>query len=305
MLTLLSPENPYTAAQRFLQNNDLPLSYLDEVVRFIEKNATGATIGSNANNQYVDPFTGQCGAQLYLGNKAHWLQALRDTRRLKLRQALALRISWTRSQVCALGAGLARTCGSYAICRCFSVPLSCACGFSFPSALNVDRWRPVDRSVKISEQRADACVTTADGGRATRERYSCRKSSEVSVVGTALTVSQRTPISFRQAHVTAMQAKLYQFDQALKAEIVSGTPEVAGDRVYPLITFPFRQSTSSLAMYPQELNLIEETFTYLTQVVSHPTEPPSKKLTSSHIDAIIQLLERWPQSQLFPRMFPT
>ena len=54
-------------------------------------------------------------------------------------------------------------------------------------------------------------------------------------------------------------------------------------------------------MYPQELNLIEETFTYLTQAVSHPLDPPSKRLTGSHIDAIIQLLERWPQSQLFPR----
>ena len=30
----------------------------------------------------------------------------------------------------------------------------------------------------------------------------------------------RTPISFRQAHVNAMQAKLYLFDQALKNEIV-------------------------------------------------------------------------------------
>ena len=61
------------------------------------------------------------------------------------------------------------------------------------------------------------------------------------------------------------------------------------------------QSTSNLAMYPQELNLIEETFAYLTQAVSHPLDPPSKKLTHNHVDAMIQLLERWPQSQLFPR----
>ena len=51
-------ENPYTAAQRFLQNNDLPLSYLDEVVRFIEKNTAGVNIGGG-NNQYVDPYTGK------------------------------------------------------------------------------------------------------------------------------------------------------------------------------------------------------------------------------------------------------
>ncbi|KAI0086219.1 phospholipase A-2-activating protein [Irpex rosettiformis] len=49
-------ENPYTAAQRFLQTNDLPLSYLDEVVRFIEKNTAGVKIGSSS--EYQDPFTG-------------------------------------------------------------------------------------------------------------------------------------------------------------------------------------------------------------------------------------------------------
>ncbi|KAH9854795.1 WD-40 repeat-containing protein [Lenzites betulinus] len=50
-------ENPYTAAQRFLESNDLPLSYLDEVVRFIEKNASGVTLGA-PSQQYSDPYTG-------------------------------------------------------------------------------------------------------------------------------------------------------------------------------------------------------------------------------------------------------
>lgn len=50
-------ENPYTAAQRFLQNNDLPLSYLDEVVRFIEKSTAGTTIGATGEPS-SDPFTG-------------------------------------------------------------------------------------------------------------------------------------------------------------------------------------------------------------------------------------------------------
>ncbi|GJE87090.1 phospholipase A-2-activating protein [Phanerochaete sordida] len=50
-------ENPYTAAQRFLQNNELPLSYLDEVVRFIEKNTQGVNLNSGGND-FVDPFTG-------------------------------------------------------------------------------------------------------------------------------------------------------------------------------------------------------------------------------------------------------
>ncbi len=94
-----------------------------------------------------------------------------------------------------------------------------------------------------------------------------------------------------------MQAKLYQFDQALRNEIV-GVQILPG---YDGTDASFAQSTSNLAMYPQELNLIEETFAYLTQAVSHPLDPPSKKLTHNHVDAMIQLLERWTQSQLFPR----
>ncbi|KAI0302198.1 WD40-repeat-containing domain protein [Russula brevipes] len=49
-------ENPFTAAQRFLERNDLPLSYLDQVVQFIEKNTGGINLGGN--DDYVDPFTG-------------------------------------------------------------------------------------------------------------------------------------------------------------------------------------------------------------------------------------------------------
>lgn len=51
-------ENPYTVAQRFLQKNELPLTYLDEVVKFIEKNSSGVNIGGEGE-QYVDPFTGE------------------------------------------------------------------------------------------------------------------------------------------------------------------------------------------------------------------------------------------------------
>lgn len=50
-------ENPWTAAQRFLQANELPLSYLDEVVKFIEKNTAGISLGGGGN-QYSDPYTG-------------------------------------------------------------------------------------------------------------------------------------------------------------------------------------------------------------------------------------------------------
>lgn len=50
-------DNPYSAAQRFLESNDLPLTYLDEVVRFIEKNTAGVQIGTGGE-EYVDPYTG-------------------------------------------------------------------------------------------------------------------------------------------------------------------------------------------------------------------------------------------------------
>ena len=51
------PENPYSAAQRFLARNDLSDNYIDQVVEFIERNTSGVNIGA-ADNEYVDPFTG-------------------------------------------------------------------------------------------------------------------------------------------------------------------------------------------------------------------------------------------------------
>ncbi|KAG1727924.1 WD40-repeat-containing domain protein [Suillus paluster] len=49
-------ENPYAAAQRFLEQNDLSTNYIDEVVKFIEKNTSGVNLG--VSNEYVDPYTG-------------------------------------------------------------------------------------------------------------------------------------------------------------------------------------------------------------------------------------------------------
>ncbi|KAG6909638.1 hypothetical protein DXG01_016420 [Tephrocybe rancida] len=50
-------DNPFAAAQKFLETNDLPLTYIDEVVKFIEKNTTGVNIGTGGE-EYVDPYTG-------------------------------------------------------------------------------------------------------------------------------------------------------------------------------------------------------------------------------------------------------
>ncbi|PVV03776.1 hypothetical protein BB560_001735 [Smittium megazygosporum] len=50
-------ENPYTAAQRFIEKSDISPTYLDEIANFIIKNSEGVSLGSN--NENVDPFTGK------------------------------------------------------------------------------------------------------------------------------------------------------------------------------------------------------------------------------------------------------
>jgi phospholipase A-2-activating protein len=53
----MATENPFTAAQHFLEKNDLPLTYIDQVAQFIEKNAGGVNLGRSDN--FVDPYTGK------------------------------------------------------------------------------------------------------------------------------------------------------------------------------------------------------------------------------------------------------
>jgi phospholipase A-2-activating protein len=53
----VSTENPFTAAQRFLERNDLALTYIDQVAQFIQKNAGGVNLGGS--DYYVDPYTGK------------------------------------------------------------------------------------------------------------------------------------------------------------------------------------------------------------------------------------------------------
>jgi phospholipase A-2-activating protein len=87
---------------------------------------------------------------------------------------------------------------------------------------------------------------------------------------------QSKPLLFKQANVSAMQGKLYQFDQALRSEI----------------------STSALALYPEEIGHLEEIFTFLTQ--SAAERSPTVNLTNTHVDTVVQILDRWPASQRFP-----
>lgn len=46
------------AAQKFLEKNELPYSYVDQVVAFIEKNTEGVALGGGDSGTYVDPYTG-------------------------------------------------------------------------------------------------------------------------------------------------------------------------------------------------------------------------------------------------------
>lgn len=44
-------DNPYEAARKFIEDNKLPMTYLDEVTNFITKNTQGTAIGSQARGQ--------------------------------------------------------------------------------------------------------------------------------------------------------------------------------------------------------------------------------------------------------------
>ena len=53
-------------------------------------------------------------------------------------------------------------------------------------------------------------------------------------------------------------------------------------------------------MYPDEITLVDEIFIYLSQITASPSQQPSEPLTHVHVEAIIQILDRWPSSQRFP-----
>ena len=51
-------------------------------------------------------------------------------------------------------------------------------------------------------------------------------------------------------------------------------------------------------MYPQEISAVEEIFLYLSTVT--PTTTGRSLLSPYHAEALISILDRWPQTQLFP-----
>lgn len=49
-------DNPYDAATKFINDNELSLNYLDQVAQFIVQNTQGATLGQTANTSGPDPW---------------------------------------------------------------------------------------------------------------------------------------------------------------------------------------------------------------------------------------------------------
>ncbi|KAJ5833486.1 hypothetical protein N7474_001797 [Penicillium riverlandense] len=49
-------QNPYEAATKFIQDNELPMGYLDQVANFITQNTQGASIGQSSEPVAADPW---------------------------------------------------------------------------------------------------------------------------------------------------------------------------------------------------------------------------------------------------------
>ncbi|KAK3311044.1 PUL domain-containing protein [Chaetomium strumarium] len=96
-------ENPYEAATKFLGDNELPISYIDEVAKFIVTNTRGATIGQTTDAPSADPYgtdsrykPDQAASPKYLPHteylvltQAKWEPALRKLKSLNEKQLLA------------------------------------------------------------------------------------------------------------------------------------------------------------------------------------------------------------------------
>ncbi len=49
-------ENPYDRATKFINDNELPISYLESVANFIVQNTRGATLGEGPSQTAPDPY---------------------------------------------------------------------------------------------------------------------------------------------------------------------------------------------------------------------------------------------------------
>ncbi|KAF6763887.1 phospholipase A-2-activating protein [Ephemerocybe angulata] len=181
------------------RRTELDLTYIDQVVKFIETNTAGVAIGTG-NEEYRDPFTG---ASRYRSN-ANTGQNTAPSEAQPAAQAPSANTNYSDPYT-----GASRYTGTPAP----------------PAAAPSQKILPVSKSV-----------------------------------------------TFKQANVTAMQAKIQQFDDVLRQEI----------------------TTSNLAMRSGEI------FTHLQPLTASPPGPSSTTLSASHVEQIISVLEKWPASQRFP-----
>ncbi|KAI8611923.1 WD40-repeat-containing domain protein [Chytriomyces sp. MP71] len=65
-------ENPFMAAQDFINRHELNQDFLDQIGNFIINNSKGASLGTDTNSQFSDPFTG---AGRYVPGGAHSIAA--------------------------------------------------------------------------------------------------------------------------------------------------------------------------------------------------------------------------------------
>ncbi|KAH9996848.1 phospholipase A-2-activating protein [Russula vinacea] len=225
-------ENPFTAARRFLERNDMALTYIDQVAQFIEKNTGGVNLGGS--NSYVIPI------------------------QVRHRPSASTVSSASASAYSDPFTGGTRYISSESSAI---TPSSASSSYSDPFT-GPNRY--VSGSSTTSESPAAAGLRNTSGRSIELQREDCS------------CLWQSKPLLFKMANVSAMQGKLYQFDQALRSEI----------------------STSALALYPDEIGHLEEIFTFLTQ--SAAERSPTVNLTNTHIDTVVQILDRWPASQRFP-----
>ncbi|TFK54682.1 phospholipase A-2-activating protein [Heliocybe sulcata] len=220
-------ENPYVAAQRFLERNNIPMAHLDAVVRHIEQNSDASRRQhSSGSTEFVDPYTG---ASRYVGSTSTGPAT-------------------GSSSFVDPYTGASRYSGAAA-----PAPLAMSDPYTGASRYSGSPAAPPPVSPPTSPALAPP-------------------------TGLRSILPAREPRAMNQANVNAMHHKLYEIDEALRNEI----------------------SASSLAMYPQEIRMIDEAFLFLTQATSGSV--PSTPLNAQHLEAITSILDRWPTSQRFPVM---
>ncbi|KAG7092944.1 hypothetical protein E1B28_009246 [Marasmius oreades] len=219
-------ENPYAAAQRFLESNDLSLNYIDEVVKFIEKNTSGVKLGAGGD-EYVDPFTG---ASRYRSGAP--TQAPPST---------------------------------------YMDPFTGASRYTgAPSQPSVQTTAPVYQDPFTGASR----YSGANSSQPTSQSITSSSAKlEVKPV-----LPMRQCLLNMQANVDGMRSKVFHFDDVLRNEI----------------------STSVLAMYPEEISTIDDIFSYLAHAVNNPSSPPPNSPNTASVEAVIQIVDRWPRDQRFP-----